>query len=218
MEEALRSKEAALQGAYDKLAQMKEDLELLNERIVKEQAEVERLRDELGEGWCIWLYWLASWFGDGSSIIWGFFLGGGRVPLPLCHTASVLFFAVYYPSFYCIDLQMSQEAMEHLKKELEGVIQALNKRLEELQNLAKEQQARIRDLEQEGEDLRAELVEGKDAQETLEDIEQKLQCKFLKQMIKYHTVFMYVVNCILYMYSILPPQKWHLSNADLSLI
>ena len=121
-EQALRSKEAELQEAYDKLAQMKEDLELLNQRIVEEQAEVERLREELGE-----------------------------------------------------DLQMSQEAMEHLKKELGGVIQALNKRLEELQDLAKEQQARIRDLEREGEDLRAELVEGKDAQETLEDIEQKLQ-------------------------------------------
>lgn len=53
----------------------------------------------------------------------------------------------------------------------------MNKRLEELQNLAKEQRARIHDLEQEGEDLRAEIDEGKDTQESLEDMEQKLQCK-----------------------------------------
>ncbi len=83
----------------------------------------------------------------------------------------------YLSLMYCIDCQISQEAIEQLKEELEGVIQALNKRLEELQDLAKEQQARIRDLEQEGEELRAELEEGKDAQEGLEDMEQKLQCK-----------------------------------------
>jgi DNA repair ATPase RecN len=78
---------------------------------------------------------------------------------------------------YFLDPQISQEAIEQLKKELEGVIQALNKRLEELQDLAKEQEATIRDLEQEGDDLRAELREGKDVQEKLEDMEQKLECK-----------------------------------------
>ena len=36
--------------AYDKLSQMKEDLELLNQRIAEEEAEVERLRKELGDG------------------------------------------------------------------------------------------------------------------------------------------------------------------------
>ena len=50
LEEALRSKEAELQDAYDKLSQRKEDLELLNQRIAEEEAEVERLRRELGDG------------------------------------------------------------------------------------------------------------------------------------------------------------------------
>ena len=50
LEEALRSKEGELQDAYDKLSQMKEDLELLNQRIAEEEAEVERLRRELGDG------------------------------------------------------------------------------------------------------------------------------------------------------------------------
>ena len=50
LEEALRSKEAELVDAYDKLSQMKEDLELLNQRIAEEEAEVERLRKELGDG------------------------------------------------------------------------------------------------------------------------------------------------------------------------
>jgi chromosome segregation ATPase len=51
LEQALRSKEAELQDAYDKLLQLKEDLELLNQRIAEEEAEVERLRRELEEGW-----------------------------------------------------------------------------------------------------------------------------------------------------------------------
>jgi hypothetical protein len=52
----LRSKEAELQDAYDKLAQMKRDLELLSQRIAEEQAEVERLRGEFGEGGVYDLY------------------------------------------------------------------------------------------------------------------------------------------------------------------
>ncbi|XP_028394639.1 centriolin-like [Dendronephthya gigantea] len=121
-DQELRSKEAELRDAYDKLSQMKEELEMLNQRIAEEKAEVERLRKELEE-----------------------------------------------------EPPISHEAIEQLKNELEGVILALNKRLGELQNLAKEQQARIHDLEQEGDDLRAEIEEGKDTQESLEDMEQKLQ-------------------------------------------
>lgn len=80
-------------------------------------------------------------------------------------------------NLHFIDPEISPEAVEQLKEELEGVIKALNKRLEELHDLAKEQQTRIQGLEQEGEDMRAELGQGRDAQEKLEDMEQKLQCK-----------------------------------------
>ena len=101
--------------------------------------------------------------------------GGGGGAIPPCSPRSSLTCKVL--DAQCLDLQISQEAMEQLKTELEEVIQALNKRLEELQNLAKEQQDRIGELEQEGEDLRVELAHGKDAQEALEETEQKLQCK-----------------------------------------
>lgn len=51
---ALGSKQAELRDAYGELSKMKENLEMLKNRIAEEQAHVEILKKQLGKGWLTW--------------------------------------------------------------------------------------------------------------------------------------------------------------------
>ena len=53
LRQALNSKQAELQDAYAQLSKMKEDLEMLKNRIAEEQAQVEMLREQLRRGWLV---------------------------------------------------------------------------------------------------------------------------------------------------------------------